>query len=450
LCLLGIQTNCMSVINYYFFIFSLEKEILENLKGTSYKNHNNSSEEKNNRSVTYTVNSRTDSNQLKLNVSTNGNSAVKNPKFPSASLLKYEIRHLTSLKKIGSSERFLINKDTPRRSDNSDKDNTEENMTNRLSRHSDDGISERLRTYRSNRYSTEETPSDRVRTSRLVKDENSNCLSRHSSRESNGGKEDLSGHVQPNRTSRTRQTGEESNSIRSSRALRRSEVNGIAETASCDKCLEKQEKIDALVKDIDIAKENSENTSKQVEDLEAELDITLKERDDFSKENKKLQREIKKINASLDEEKVQTRRLGIKLEDANYEIGRLRQELITSQLEGEKIVEENEDLAVDNEDLIKERDEIIQIYDELYRESERLKHEVKIWKTVFENNKDNISTDGLGVDDVDEEEKENCEEKENSGEEVYTQSRHNVKMTTAATLFNNIPLCRHNVQLRSF
>uniref|UniRef100_A0A7M5UTU5 Protein kinase domain-containing protein n=1 Tax=Clytia hemisphaerica TaxID=252671 RepID=A0A7M5UTU5_9CNID len=167
----------------------------------------------------------------------------------------------------------------------------------------------------------------------------------------------------------------------------------------------KEEKILELEKDFENASVALMNGIKQMEqqprsgedihELEAQLQDSLDERDGFMKEIKKLERELKKINNSLEEEKNQTRRLGIKLEDANYEIGRLRQELINSQLENEKIVEENEDLAVDNEDLIKERDEIIQIYEELYRESERLKHEVKIWKTVFDNNKDNIDEDEM-------------------------------------------------------
>ena len=102
--------------------------------------------------------------------------------------------------------------------------------------------------------------------------------------------------------------------------------------------------------------------------------------------NKCLEKNIKELENDINEEKIKTQRLSIKLEDANYEIGRLRTELINAQLENEKIVEENEDLAVDNEDLIKDRDEIIKIYDELFHESERLKHEVNIWKNVFQNN----------------------------------------------------------------
>ena len=187
----------------------------------------------------------------------------------------------------------------------------------------------------------------------------------------------------------------------------------------------KEEKILELEKDFENASIALMNGIKQMEqqprsdgdlhELEAQLQDTLEERDDFMKEIKKLERELKKINNSLEEEKNQTRRLGIKLEDANYEIGRLRQELINSQLENEKIVEENEDLAVDNEDLIKERDEIIQIYEELYRESERLKHEVKIWKTVFDNNKDNIDEDEMREamsegDALEENEKESSDE----------------------------------------
>ena len=77
------------------------------------------------------------------------------------------------------------------------------------------------------------------------------------------------------------------------------------------------------------------------------------------------------------------RRLQIKQEDTAFEKDRVRTELIASQMENEKLIEENEDLAVDNEDLIKERDEILQIYDELFRESERLKAEVRNYYRRF-------------------------------------------------------------------
>ena len=46
----------------------------------------------------------------------------------------------------------------------------------------------------------------------------------------------------------------------------------------------------------------------------------VKERDSFKKEIRKLEKEVKKITTSLDDELVQTRRLDIKLEDANYEV----------------------------------------------------------------------------------------------------------------------------------
>lgn len=159
---------------------------------------------------------------------------------------------------------------------------------------------------------------------------------------------------------------------------------------SCVFCKQYQKQLKEMEEEFE--REKKENEAKFIQ-LEQKLDQSVNEREDFNKKIKKLQREVKKIESTLDEEKMQTRRLGIKLEDANYEIGRLRQELITTQLENEKIVEENEDLAVDNEDLIKERDEIITIYDELYRESERLKHEVKIWKSILGNNTEALTND---------------------------------------------------------
>ena len=183
-------------------------------------------------------------------------------------------------------------------------------------------------------------------------------------------------------------------------------------STECTYCIEFKEKI----KELEQKLENEQNASNhQLDQLENQLELSRSQKEDVSKNIKKLQKEIKKIENNLDEEQLQTRRLGIKLEDANYEIGRLRQELINSQLENEKIVEENEDLAVDNEDLLKERDEIIQIYDELFRESERLKHEVKIWKSVFENSNAKIPSNII-ADEVEEEE----EEASSDEEEVST------------------------------
>ncbi|XP_065677848.1 myosin light chain kinase 3 isoform X2 [Hydra vulgaris] len=183
----------------------------------------------------------------------------------------------------------------------------------------------------------------------------------------------------------------------------------LLKSTICNSCEELNEKIFKLKEEMSIYDTYESELKKLAGELKETQDrhekilfenISLKKRNlkilqKFHDENKNFDKNIKKLENEIDEEKAKTQRLSIKLEDANFEISRLRTELINAQLENEKIIEENEDLAVDNEDLIKDRDEIIKIYDELFRESERLKHEVNIWKNVFQNNNGDIINSGL-------------------------------------------------------
>ncbi|XP_065652035.1 calcium/calmodulin-dependent protein kinase type II delta 1 chain isoform X3 [Hydra vulgaris] len=183
----------------------------------------------------------------------------------------------------------------------------------------------------------------------------------------------------------------------------------LLKSTICNSCEELNEKTFTLKEEMSIYDTYESELKKLARELKETQDrhekilfenISLKKRNlkilqNFHDENKNFDKNIKKLENEIDEEKAKTQRLSIKLEDANFEISRLRTELINAQLENEKIIEENEDLAVDNEDLIKDRDEIIKIYDELFRESERLKHEVNIWKNVFQNNNGDIINSGL-------------------------------------------------------
>ena len=489
--------------------------------------------------------------QRKSDFSTNGDSNINNvksrPVFPKASLLKYEIRHLTNLKQIGDPEHYLSklktnknktnnnniknNSDNNNNNNNNNSNNNNNNSSNNKEsekgeestkeNNNDENMTERIRTSRYTRITDDSIGRSTYRAPRTTLDLDDTMRTNRYRRSWEGTSTDVDSIIRANRLNRRSATGDEittshyerpyKRNTEETRSSHRSTTSGLSlrrytddvstvtngdvsspatrrlssrrknkssgsdDNEECRKCKEKQERIEKLETDVaktgteceskdvqieklmaekmkyfeqcqekqeriteleiemKLEKENCEQLSNsinemqnqleqldQFEQLELQLDDLSKERDSFKKEVRKLEKEVKRTNTSLDDEKVQTRRLGIKLEDANYEIGRLRQELITSQLESEKIIEENEDLCVDNEDLIKERDEIIQIYDELFRESERLKHEVKIWKTVFDNNKDNISADGMGgmndgADNIDE----GVElERESSDEEV--------------------------------